>query len=161
VTLGPHSILAIPLSIFGRIDYPDHSLASRMYVDVPNFDRLLVASPIPFKGLDYGEAARRWTASGRPSSLLLRSPTLDVAEHWIAVRPSGAPEPTAEVLTFVAESRRGARAAQRLRFRPPPELRLRRHWALPFEPAAPAFDLAPRPVHALFASLISWQRVVA
>jgi hypothetical protein len=35
----------------------------------------------------------------------------------------------------------------------PSELRLRRHWALPFEPAAPALDLAPRPVHALFASL--------
>ena len=43
---------------------------------------------------EYGEAERRWSAAGRPNSLLLRSPTLDVAEHWIVTRPRSAPEPT-------------------------------------------------------------------
>jgi hypothetical protein len=64
---------------------------------------------------EYGEAERRWSAAGRPSGLLLHSPTLEVAEHWIASRPGGAPEPTAEIKAFVAASRKGARAAQRLR----------------------------------------------
>ena len=63
---------------------------------------------------EYGEAARRWLAADRPSGLLLHSPTLEVAEHWIVTRPRGAPAPTAEIQTFVAASRRGARAAQRL-----------------------------------------------
>ena len=36
---------------------------------------------------EYGEAARRWSAGGRPSGLLLRSPTLEAAERWIASRP--------------------------------------------------------------------------
>ena len=57
---------------------------------------------------EYGEAARRWTAGGRPGGLLLRSPVLEDAEHWIASRPRGAPEPTADTQEFVAESRRGA-----------------------------------------------------
>jgi tetratricopeptide (TPR) repeat protein len=56
---------------------------------------------------DFGEAARRWTAAGRPGGLLLRSPVLDEAERWIASRPRGAPEPTAETQTYVIESRRG------------------------------------------------------
>ena len=30
---------------------------------------------------EYGEAERRWSAAGRPSGLLLQSPTLEVAEH--------------------------------------------------------------------------------
>jgi formylglycine-generating enzyme required for sulfatase activity len=64
---------------------------------------------------DYGEAARRWAAAGLPGGLLLRSPALDVAEHWIASRPSGAPAPSEETRTFIAESRQGARSAQRLR----------------------------------------------
>lgn len=60
------------------------------------------------KHTEYGEAARRWAAAGRPGGLLLRSPVLEEAEHWIASRPHGAPEPTAETQAFVAESRRGA-----------------------------------------------------
>jgi formylglycine-generating enzyme required for sulfatase activity len=64
---------------------------------------------------EYGEAERRWSAAGRPSGLLLHSPTLEVAEHWIVSRPRNAPEPTAEIRTFLVESRRGARVAQRLR----------------------------------------------
>src|SRR5580658_7732014 len=57
---------------------------------------------------EYGEAARRWSATGTPGGLLLRSPALEEAERWIASRPRGAPVPTAETQTFVAESRRGA-----------------------------------------------------
>jgi hypothetical protein len=36
---------------------------------------------------DYGEGARRWIAAGRPAGLLLRSPALEVAEHWLVSRP--------------------------------------------------------------------------
>ena len=57
---------------------------------------------------EYGEAARRWAAGGRKSGLLLRTPVLEEAERWIASRPRGAPEPTAETQAFVADSRRGA-----------------------------------------------------
>lgn len=57
---------------------------------------------------EYGAAARRWVAANRPGGLLLRPPVLEEAERWIASRPHGAPEPTAETQTFVAESRRGA-----------------------------------------------------
>jgi hypothetical protein len=57
---------------------------------------------------DYGEAARRWAAAGRANGLLLRSPALEEAEHWIASRPQGAPQPAAETQVFLAESRRGA-----------------------------------------------------
>jgi formylglycine-generating enzyme required for sulfatase activity len=64
---------------------------------------------------EYGEAARRWSAAGRPGGLLLRSPALDLAEHWITSRPRGAPSPTEETQAFVVESRQGARSAQRLR----------------------------------------------
>jgi formylglycine-generating enzyme required for sulfatase activity len=64
---------------------------------------------------EYGEAARRWSAGGRHGGLLLRSPALDVAEYWIASRPRGAPAPSDETQAFVAESRQGARSAQRLR----------------------------------------------
>ena len=64
---------------------------------------------------EYGEAERRWTAAGRPSGLLLHSPTLEVAEYWIASRPRGAPEPTKEIQAFVSASRKGALAARRLR----------------------------------------------
>jgi WD40 repeat protein len=56
----------------------------------------------------YGEAARQWAANGRPGGLLLRSPVLEEAEHWIAARSPGVPEPTAETQTYIAESRRGA-----------------------------------------------------
>src|ERR1700730_7467841 len=44
---------ATPRSIVRRIYYPDHSLRSGMYVDVPDFDRLLVAAPISVEGLDH------------------------------------------------------------------------------------------------------------
>jgi hypothetical protein len=44
---------ATPRSIVRRIYYPDHSLRSGMYVDVPDFDRLLVAAPITVEGLDH------------------------------------------------------------------------------------------------------------
>lgn len=65
----------------------------------------------------YGEAARSWSAAGRPGGLLLRSPALEVAEHWLISRPLRAPAPGAEIEAFVAESRAGARSAQRLRRR--------------------------------------------
>jgi hypothetical protein len=45
---------------------------------------------------EYGEAARRWSAVGRPGGLLLRSPVLEEAERWIASRPRDEPHPTAE-----------------------------------------------------------------
>jgi hypothetical protein len=44
--------LTIPLLIAGRIDDPDYSLASRVYVDMPDFDRLLIASLVAVEGLD-------------------------------------------------------------------------------------------------------------
>src|SRR6266446_3986218 len=56
----------------------------------------------------FGEASRRWTATGRPRGLLLRSPVLEDAERWIAGRPENAPAPTVETQTFISESRRGA-----------------------------------------------------
>jgi formylglycine-generating enzyme required for sulfatase activity len=64
---------------------------------------------------EYGEAARRWLAANRPGGLLLHSPALEVAEHWIVSRPRGAPEPTEEIHAFVIESRQGARSSQRRR----------------------------------------------
>jgi formylglycine-generating enzyme required for sulfatase activity len=64
---------------------------------------------------EYGEAERRWSAGGRPGGLLLHSPILEVAEHWVVSRPRGAPEPTPEIRIFLAESRRRARGAQRVR----------------------------------------------
>ena len=56
---------------------------------------------------EFGEAAGRWSATGRPGGLLLRSPVLEEAERWIAARPRGAPAPTEETQAFVAASRRG------------------------------------------------------
>jgi hypothetical protein len=47
------SFAATPVSIVGWIDDPDHSLASRMDVDVPHLDCLLVAAPITLEGLDH------------------------------------------------------------------------------------------------------------
>ncbi len=54
---------------------------------------------------EHGEAERRWSAGGRPRGLLLHSPTLEVAEYWISSKPTGAPEPTEEIRSFVAASR--------------------------------------------------------
>jgi formylglycine-generating enzyme required for sulfatase activity len=64
---------------------------------------------------EYGEAERRWLAAGRPLGLLLHSPTLEVAEHWIDSRPRNSPEPTEEIRSFIAASRQRARSVQRLR----------------------------------------------
>ncbi len=55
----------------------------------------------------YGEAALHWSASDRPGGLLLRSPSLEQAERWIASRPAGAPAPTELTKVFIAESRSG------------------------------------------------------
>jgi formylglycine-generating enzyme required for sulfatase activity len=66
---------------------------------------------------EYGEAARRWAAGGRPGGLLLRPPALDEAEYWITYRPHGAPPPTAEIQTFVAESRNAETIARAWRLR--------------------------------------------
>ncbi len=60
------------------------------------------------KHTEFGEASRRWATAGRPRGLLLRSPVLEDAEHWIAARPENAPAATEETQTFIAESRRGA-----------------------------------------------------
>jgi formylglycine-generating enzyme required for sulfatase activity len=62
---------------------------------------------------EFGEAERRWASAGKPDSLLLRPPTLDLAEFWLSSRPRNAPEPTADVRSYVIASRRGARRAQR------------------------------------------------
>ena len=58
---------------------------------------------------EFGEAARRWATAGRPGGLLLRPPVLEEAERWIASRPRGAPEPTAETQAFVVASRKRKR----------------------------------------------------
>src|SRR5262245_22191292 len=63
----------------------------------------------------FGEAARGWTAAGRPNGLLLRTPALEMAEYWIASRPPGAPEPTDDIRKFVTASRQSARSGQQLR----------------------------------------------
>ena len=57
---------------------------------------------------EFGEAARRWALADRPNGLLLRSPVLEEAERWIASRPRGAPEPTADTRAYIVDSRRGA-----------------------------------------------------
>jgi hypothetical protein len=44
--------VTFPLLIAGWIDDSDHSLASRVDVDVPDFDRLLIASLVAVEGLD-------------------------------------------------------------------------------------------------------------
>jgi len=60
------------------------------------------------KHTEFGQNARAWDAAKRPKGLLLRSPLLEEAERWIALRPQGAPAPTADALAFIAESRRAA-----------------------------------------------------
>jgi formylglycine-generating enzyme required for sulfatase activity len=63
---------------------------------------------------EYGDAERRWAAAGRHRGLLFQSPALEIAEHWLASRPHGAPEPTTAIRAFVSASRQGSRAAQRI-----------------------------------------------
>ncbi len=60
------------------------------------------------KHTEFGENARAWEVGGRPSELLLRSPTLEDAERWIASRPNGASDPTELTRSFIIASRRGA-----------------------------------------------------
>jgi hypothetical protein len=62
------------------------------------------------KHTEFGEVAHRWSPDGRagPRGLLLRSPVLEEAEHWIASRPQDAPEPTETTRAFILDSRRGA-----------------------------------------------------
>jgi len=62
---------------------------------------------------EFGEASRRWEQSGRPGSLLLRPPTLDQAEAWVAYRPDGAPLPAIETQAYIAESRKAELASKR------------------------------------------------
>jgi hypothetical protein len=66
---------------------------------------------------EYGEVQRRWLAAGCAHGLLLQSPTLEIAEHWLISRPRGSPEPTAQMKLFIAASRREACLAQRRRRR--------------------------------------------
>ena len=58
------------------------------------------------KHTEFGALAHEWVADGKPRGLLLRSPMLEEAERWIALRPRTAPMPTAETQAFIAESRR-------------------------------------------------------
>jgi tetratricopeptide (TPR) repeat protein len=60
------------------------------------------------KHTEFGEASQRWEDGGKSAGLLLRSPVLEEAEHWIASRPQGAPEPTEITQALIADSRRGA-----------------------------------------------------
>jgi len=62
---------------------------------------------------EYGEAERRWSEAGKPNGLLLHSPTLDIAVHWLGSHPPNAPEATTEVRTFIAASRQAQRRVQR------------------------------------------------
>lgn len=55
---------------------------------------------------EFGQDALAWDAAKRPGGLLLRSPLLEEAEHWIASRPHGAPAPTEVTQAFIATSRR-------------------------------------------------------
>jgi WD40 repeat protein/Tfp pilus assembly protein PilF len=55
-----------------------------------------------------GELARRWDERRRSSGWTLRGQELRDAEHWIASRPRGAPQPTETTRNFLGESRRAA-----------------------------------------------------
>jgi hypothetical protein len=69
------------------------------------------------KHTEYGEFARRWSESGRPTGLLLRSPALDEAEQWLIRQPQGAPPPTEATRAFVIESRKAETLARKRRRR--------------------------------------------
>ena len=74
-----------------------------------NVDRLVEALEVDInwirKHTEFGEQAHSWADAKRPQGLLLRSPILEEAEHWIVSRPRDAVPPTAETHAFVAESR--------------------------------------------------------
>lgn len=59
-----------------------------------------------------GEIARRWDASGRPRSEVLRGATLAAAERWLVDQPKAAPAPTSLHREFIAESRHRATRRQ-------------------------------------------------
>jgi hypothetical protein len=64
------------------------------------------------KHTEFGELARRWAgANPRPCGLLLRPPTLEEAERWIARPPKDAPAPT----DIIAESRKAETLARKRR----------------------------------------------
>jgi len=75
-----------------------------------NMDRLAAALRTDIEWIrnhtEFGAQAHRWVDEGRPRGLLLRSPVLEEAEHWIMSRPKTAPMPTAETQAFIAEGRR-------------------------------------------------------
>jgi formylglycine-generating enzyme required for sulfatase activity len=65
---------------------------------------------------EFGELARRWwEANPRPRGLLLRPPTLEEAERWIARPPKGAPAPTDATRSFIVESRKAETIARKRR----------------------------------------------
>jgi WD40 repeat protein len=87
------------------------------FIDAPfdaTVDRLVKALETDIawvrKHTEFGALAQRWAEAARPGprGLLVRSPTLEEAERWIATRPQGAPQPTAVVYAFIAESRQAA-----------------------------------------------------
>jgi hypothetical protein len=70
------------------------------------------------KHTEFGDLARRWwEANPRPRGLLLRSPMLKEAEHWIASRPKDAPSPTDATHSFIVESRKFETLARKRRRR--------------------------------------------
>lgn len=71
---------------------------------------------------EYGQRALEWTENEQAAALLLRPPLLDQAETWLALRPTGAPPPTAETERYLVESRR-ADTESRLA-----DARTRRRW---------------------------------
>jgi formylglycine-generating enzyme required for sulfatase activity len=99
-----HNVVPKPLRRLNFIffDEPNHFEA--------NADQLAVALKTDINWIrrdtEFGEAARRWMEQGRPAGLLLRSPLLDQAETWLALRPADAPPPTFETEAFLAESRK-------------------------------------------------------
>jgi hypothetical protein len=64
------------------------------------------------KHTEFGELARRWEDAGKPRGLLVRSPTLEEAEDWIARQPRRAPSPTETTRVFIVESREAENAAR-------------------------------------------------
>src|SRR5262249_16940873 len=76
---------------------------------VDSIDRLADALTIDIswirKHTELGEQARRWGLAKGSGGFRLRSEVLEQAEHWIASRPGGAPEPTTETQAFIRRSR--------------------------------------------------------
>jgi formylglycine-generating enzyme required for sulfatase activity len=63
----------------------------------------------------FGETARGWIMAGRPDGLLLRTPALEMAQHWLLTRPPSAPEPTEDIRSFIVASGRAVHTAQQVR----------------------------------------------